>query len=223
MIGASMLLWTIVVYMAMRKLYARFYFPLLVPIATSTLVIIITLSLFHLSYEQYMSGGKWLVHLLGPAVVALALPLYQHRQTLKQFLWPLLCSTFFGTIIGMGSGLLLARLFHLPERVVRSIIPKSVTSPVAMDIAKLIDGIPTLAAVYVMVAGIFGAMFGPTIFQRLRLTTALGIGSGLGAASHGIGTAKALEIGKKEAAISSVAMTLSAIFASLLCPLLLLL
>lgn len=222
MIGASLLIWTIIVYMGMRKLYARFYFPLLVPIATSTVVIIITLSLFHLPYEQYMRG-KWLVHLLGPAVVALALPLYQHRHTLKQFLWPLLCSTFFGTIIGMGSGLLLARLFHLPEQVVRSLIPKSVTSPVAMDIAKLIGGIPTLAAVYVMVAGIFGAMFGPTIFQRLRLTTALGVGSGLGAASHGIGTAKALEIGKKEAAISSVAMTLSAIFASLLCPLLLLL
>lgn len=223
MIGISLLVWTIFVYMAMRKLYARFYFPLLVPIATSTVVMIVTLSIFRVSYEQYMTGGKWLVHLLGPAVVALALPLYQHRRTLKQFLWPLLCSTFFGTMIGMGSGLLLARLFHLPKQVVRLIIPKSVTSPVAMDIAKLIDGIPTLAAVYVMIAGIFGAMFGPSLFRMFRITTALGIGSGLGAASHGIGTAKALEIGKKEAAISSVAMTLSAIFASLLCPLFLLL
>lgn len=67
----------------MRKLYARFYFPLLVPIATSTVVMIVTLSIFRISYEQYMTGGKWLVHLLGPAVVALALPLYQHRRTFK--------------------------------------------------------------------------------------------------------------------------------------------
>ena len=70
MIGISLLVWTIFVYMAMRKLYARFYFPLLVPIATSTVVMIVTLSIFRVSYEQYMTGGKWLVHLLGPAVVA---------------------------------------------------------------------------------------------------------------------------------------------------------
>jgi predicted murein hydrolase (TIGR00659 family) len=211
------------VYFFMRKLYARFYFPLLVPIATSTVILIVSFTVFHISYEQYMLGGKWIAQLLGPAVVALAFPLYHHRETLKQFLWPLIFGTFSGTVIGMGSGFLFAYWLDLEPSVIRSLIPKSVTSPVAMDIAKLTGGIPTLAAVYVMVAGIFGAMFGPMIFKWCHITTTLGIGSGLGAASHGIGTSKALEIGKKEAAISSVAMTLSAVFAALLCPFLLLL
>ncbi len=115
MIGVSLLIWTIVVYIAMRKLYARFYFPLLVPVATSTVVIIMTLSLFHLSYDQYMIGGKWLVHLLGPAVVALALPLYQHRHTLKQFYGRSYVAHFRHNHWN-GKRFIVRASFHLPEK-----------------------------------------------------------------------------------------------------------
>jgi predicted murein hydrolase (TIGR00659 family) len=217
-----LVVFTVVVYFVMRALYVRVYTPLLIPIVTSTLVIVAVLLALDVSYETYMSGGKWIAELLGPAVVALAFPLYHHRHTLKKCLLPIFLSVFFGTIIGGVSGGLLAYLFGLDKRLILSLLPKSVTSPVAMDIAYLLGGIPALAAVYVMFAGIFGAMFGPILLKIFKINHILGVGLSLGAASHGVGTAKALELGKQEAAISSIAMTLSAVFAALLCPVVLL-
>jgi predicted murein hydrolase (TIGR00659 family) len=217
----AFILLTVAIYYVMKKVYARFYTPLLSPIVTTTLVIVMILFMFHISYKTYMGGGKWIGKLLGPAVVALAFPLYHHRQTLKQFFWPIFQAVFSGAAIGMISGAWFASIFHLDKKLLRSLLPKSVTSPVAMDIAKEIGGIPTLAAVYVMIAGIFGAIFGPSLLRIFNITHPLGVGIGLGSASHGIGTAKALEIGKEEAAISSIAMTLSAIFAALFCPIVL--
>ncbi|MBA2873859.1 LrgB family protein [Thermaerobacillus caldiproteolyticus] len=209
---------TVVIYYMMKKVYARFYTPLLSPIVTTTLIIVVILLTVHLPYEVYMEGGKWIGGLLGPAVVALAFPLYQYRQTLKRFFWPVVQAVLAGTVVGILSGALFAYVFHLNQKLFLSLLPKSVTSPVAMDIAKAIGGIPTLAAVYVMIAGIFGAIFGPSLLRMFNITHPLGVGIGLGSASHGIGTVKALEIGKEEAAISSIAMTLSAVFAALLCP-----
>jgi predicted murein hydrolase (TIGR00659 family) len=213
---------TVVVYYFMKALYARLYTPLLVPIVTSTVVIVAVLLGLHISYETYMTGGKWIAELLGPAVVALAFPLYHHRHMLKQFFWPIFNAVFAGAVVGIASGGALAYLFRLDKKLILSLMPKSVTSPVAMDIASLLGGIPTLAVAYVMIAGIFGAMFGPFLLKVFKISHFLGVGIGLGAASHGIGTAKALEIGKQEAAISSIAMTLSAVFAALLCPVMLL-
>jgi predicted murein hydrolase (TIGR00659 family) len=213
---------TVVVYYSMKALYVRLYTPLLVPIVTSTVVIVAVLLGLHISYKTYMAGGKWIAELLGPAVVALAFPLYHHRHMLKQLFWPIFNAVFVGAVVGITSGGALAYLFRLDKKLILSLMPKSVTSPVAMDVASLLGGIPTLAAVYVMIAGIFGAMFGPFLLKFFKISHFLGVGIGLGAASHGIGTAKALEIGKQEAAISSIAMTLSAVFAALLCPVMLL-
>ncbi|WP_027409604.1 LrgB family protein [Anoxybacteroides tepidamans] len=210
---------TVVVYQAMKRVYARFNTPLFSPIVTTASIIVGVLLFLHLPYATYMEGGKWIGKLLGPAVVALAFPLYNQRETLMRLFIPIVQAVLAGVVMGIASGACLSLLFRVDKILLLSLLPKSVTSPVAMDIAKEINGIPSLAVVYVMIAGIFGALFGPALLRTLKITDPIGIGIALGCASHGIGTAKALEIGKEEAAISSIAMTLSAVLAAFLCPL----
>lgn len=211
---------TIFTYNLMKKVYIKFYTPFMVPIVTSTLFIVIFLLLFHIPYETYMGGGKWIVHLLGPAVVALAYPLYKQIDTIKKYGVSIVTGVFVGTFIGIMSGIGLALLFGIEPLTLLSLVPKSVTSPVAMDIAQVIGGNPTLAAVFVMVAGVVGAVLGPYLLKWMRVNHFIARGIGFGTAAHGIGTSKALEMGEKEGAISSIAMTLSTIFASILSPLL---
>ncbi|HHY72628.1 MAG TPA: LrgB family protein [Bacillus bacterium] len=209
---------TILTYNFMKKVYIKFYTPFMVPIVTATVFLVCFLLLFHIPYETYMVGGKWIVHLLGPAVVALAYPLYKQMATIKQFAIPIITGVFVGTFVGIISGIELALLFDVEPLTLYSLVPKSVTSPVAMDIATVIGGNPTLAAVFVMVAGVIGAVLGPYLLKWIHVTHFIGRGIGFGTSAHGIGTSKALEMGEKEGALSSIAMTLSTIFASLLSP-----
>ncbi|MBE4908323.1 LrgB family protein [Bacillus luteolus] len=216
--AVCMIILTLILYSGMKVLYQKKPSPILVPIATTTLALILLLSLFNYSYEEYMTGGKWIDELLGPAVVALAFPLYQNRKLLKKYYIPIVAGVLSGSFISLLTGICMSIFIGLDKEIMLSILPKSVTSPVAMDIAGEIGGAPSLAAVYVMIAGIGGAVFGPSLLKRCGVTHYIGIGMGFGAAAHGIGTAKALEIGEREGAISSVSMILSAIFAAIFLP-----
>ena len=209
---------TILSYQAMKLLYTRVNLPILVPIATTTFLLIIILLMTDISYETYMIGGKWIGELLGPAVVALAIPLYQHRKTLVQYFIPVMTGVLVGSSVGMLTGLFAAMWFKFDQEVILSMVPKSVTTPVAMDIADMTGGIPTLASIFVMIAGISGSMFGPNIFRKFGISHYIGVGVGFGTASHGIGTARALEMGKSEAAISSIAMIVSATYMATIGP-----
>lgn len=208
----------IIIYLAMKKLYLRFSTPLLAPIVTCTVLIAILLLSFNISYEAFMDGGIWIHRLLGPAVVAMAYPLYDNRGALKKYSIPVLTGVFIGTVMGIFSGMALFIALGMDKESILSAAPKSVTTPVAMDIAGMMGGIPSLASVYVMFAGISGAMAGPLLMRRAGIHHFIGTGMGLGCASHGIGTSKALEIGSEEAAISSISMSLSALFAAIICP-----
>ncbi|PLR68543.1 MULTISPECIES: LrgB family protein [Bacillaceae] len=209
---------TIVIYAAMRQVYKKFPLPILVPIATCTFLLILLLLATRTSYTEYMTGGVWIDELLGPAVVALAYPLYENRRILKKYAFTILTSVFAGSMIGIVSGTALARLFHVDEQLILSLAPKSVTNPIAMDVADIIGGIPALAVIYVVIAGLSGAMFGPYLLNLFGIWHPVAKGIGLGTASHGTGTARALEIGELEGAISSIAMTLSGIFTAIICP-----
>jgi predicted murein hydrolase (TIGR00659 family) len=168
-----------------------------------------------------MNGAKWIDELLGPAVVALAIPLYDHRDILKRNAQTILFSTFIGSIVGMVSGILLSMVCQIDQKLIFSLTPKSVTTPIAMEISEIVGGTPALAAVYVMVAGISGAMFGPYLMKVFNIENSISKGIGFGSASHGIGTSRALEMGTVEGALSSIAMALSAVFTSILCPVIL--
>lgn len=219
LIGIASITGTITIFIVTKKIYNRYPQPYTLPVLTSTVLIIILLLLFQIPYSTYMTGGHWLDELLGPVVVALAYPLYKQRDLLKQYVFPLLTGVLVGSIVGMCSGLLLTMWLGFKPTMIYSIISKSVTTPVSMDIAHSIGGSSTLAAVFVMIAGIGGAVIGPSILHYTKVTHTIAKGIGMGTASHAIGTARAMENSELEGAVSTVALTISAIVVAVLAPL----
>lgn len=211
---------TIVVYVLMNIFYVKYRRSFLIPILTSTVTMIIILLLFKVPYTTYMIGGKWLDVLLGPAIVALAVPLYKQQDVLKKNVLPIIGGVSVGVVVGMLSGVLFAHLFGFSQDIILSLLPKSITTPIAIQITAAVGGISSLATVFVMIAGFSGVIFGPLLFKWTRVDTAMGRGIGLGAAAHALGTSKAIELGEQEASMSSVAMTLCAIIGSVLGPVL---
>lgn len=209
---------TCLLYIVARWFYRRVYFPLFIPVITSSLIIILLLMIFNIPYETYMVGGDIISKLLGPAVVALAFPLYTQRKLLKQLAIPIVIGTFFGAIIGVTTGVLFTRWIGFPDEIIYSISPKSVTTPVAMEVANSLGGYVSLAAVFVIIAGIVGAVSNKYIYKLFRLNHYVGRGVGIGSGSHAIGTVKALEDSEIEGSISTVAMILSMIYVSILAP-----
>lgn len=219
LIALLIIVLTIVIYVIMNRLYLRFYYPILMPAITAAAAIVVLLIGFDIPYETYMIGGEWINVILGPAVVSLAYPLYKQRVTLWKNLVPIMGGLLIGTIVGMASGILLAKYAGFSKEIIYTVLPKSVTTPVAMQIASDLGGIPSLAAIFVMIAGFTGVIFGPRLLNLLRIHHFIGQGVGFGTASHAIGTAKAFEYGEEAVSMSSVAMTVCAVIGSLLAPL----
>jgi predicted murein hydrolase (TIGR00659 family) len=202
----------------MAKVYVRFSYPILIPVLTTTVFVILLLLAFHVSYDEYMIGGKWINSLLGPAVVALAYPLYKQREMLVKYSIPIIGGVFVGLFAGMISGLVFAEVFGIDRSLILSIIPKSITTPVAIQIATGLGGVPSMTVVFVMIAGFSGVILGPLLLKWIRIKSSLGKGIALGSASHALGTSKAFEYGELTVSMSSVSMTLSAVLGSVFGP-----
>jgi len=213
-----MILLTVVAYLVMTKIYQRYSYSFLIPVLTATTLIIIVLAIFQITYESYMIGGQWIDSLLGPAVVALAYPLYKQRWFLLRHFFPILGGVLIGAASGMLSVGLFSKLFGLSNTLASSLIPKSITTPVAIEVSNGMGGNVSMTVVGVMIAGIFGAMVAPAIFRLFRVDSPIGRGMALGNASHAIGTSKAAEYSNLTFSISSVTMTLCAIIGSFLGP-----
>ena len=175
-------------------------------------------------YPSYFAGAQFIHFLLGPAVVALAWPLWLRREELRQRWGRLLVAALAGGVAASGSALLLGWVLGLPAEVILSLVPKSVTAPVAMGIAEQIGGIPELAAVFAVMTGLVGALSGKYLFDALRIPTDpagwAARGFALGTASHGIGAARALHVNADAGAYAGLALGLQVVLASLLIPLL---
>ncbi len=176
-------------------------------------------------YPTYFAGAQFIHFLLGPAVVALAWPLWLRRQELRERWSRLLIAALAGGAAGSGSAVLLSWAFGLPAEVVLSLVPKSVTAPVAMGIAEKIGGIPALAAVFSVLTGLVGALFGKYLFDALRIPTDptgwAARGFAMGTAAHGIGAARALQVNADAGAYAGLALGLQVVLASVLIPLIL--
>ena len=170
-------------------------------------------------YPVYFSGAQFIHFLLGPAVVALAWPMWQRRDALRRRAVPLLLAALMGGIVACASALLLGWLLGLPREVLMSLAPKSVTAPVAMGIAESIGGIPALAAVFAVLTGMIGALSGRYLFDALRVPSMAARGFALGTASHGIGAARAMQVHADAGAYAGLALGLQAIGAAVLLPL----
>jgi predicted murein hydrolase (TIGR00659 family) len=192
--------------------------PLTTPVVFSTPIVIAVLLATGISFADYQPAKNIMTFLLGPATVALAIPLYKNRQTFFRNLVPAgagLLAGSLGTMIAAG---LLARTFGFTPELVSSITIKSVTVPIAVEVAKIIHGNPTLTAALVVITGMIGASFGPWLMDRLAITNPISRGLALGTISHGQGTAQAATESELSGAIAAVAMGLGAVCTSLAAP-----
>jgi predicted murein hydrolase (TIGR00659 family) len=211
---------TVVIYALSRQAFLRHGYALLSPVFLSTLAIIATLLLLGVSFEQYKPGQKIMTSLLGPAVVALALPLFRQRRELCQRFPAVLAGVVSGSIVSLVTVVACARAVGLEPVVVASLAPKSVTTAVAVEIARLVGGDPALTAAFVIATGTLGSMIGPWFLSRVRIHDPVARGLAVGTASHGIGTAMMLQEGEIQGTVSGVAMALTAILTSFIAPVL---
>ena len=186
------------------------------PLVVAGVLIIAFLSVFHIPLSQYNEGAEIIKMMLGPVTAVLALNIYHQRETLKEFFWPVLAGCLAGSLASLGSVLLLCRLFRLEDALTASLLPKSVTTAIALGIAESQGGIQGIAAVAVILAGLVGAVFAPMFAKWFRVHDPVAEGLAIGACSHALGTTKAMEIGEIQGAMSSIAICVCGIFTSLL-------
>ena len=192
--------------------------PLLNPVLTTVTLLILFLLATDTSYAAYFEGGQFIHFLLGPATVALAIPLYQQLDKLKQAWLPILITVISGVVIGAFSSISIAWFLGASIETQLSLAPKSVTTPVAMGISELIGGIPSLTAILVVITGIIGAIIGTKIFHLMRITDDSIKGIAMGITAHGIGTARAFQVSSEMGAFSGLAMALSAFASAVILP-----
>lgn len=206
-------------YIAANILYKKTHLSILHPLLTSIFVIILFLEAFDIPYESFKQGSHLVHFMLGPSVVALGYVLYNQMQYLKGNVVSILTSVFVGAIVGIVSVIAIGKLMGADQSLIATLQPKSVTTPIAMGIAEKNGGVPSLTAVIVVAVGIFGSIVGPAVMKVLGIESRIAKGLALGASSHGVGTAAAIQIGAVEGALSGLAIGLMGIMTAILVPL----
>ena len=211
---------TLAVYALAQLAYERLgRAPWANPVLWSVVVIGVVLVATRTDYPTYFAGAQFIHVLLGPAVVALAWPLWVRRAEVRRRGIALTIAALLGGAAAAGSAVAAARLLGMPLDIVRSLAPKSVTAPVAMGIADRIGGVPALAAVFAVITGMVGALSAKYLFDSLRIDSWAVRGFALGTASHGIGAARAIQVDEDAGAYAGIALGLQVLLASILLPL----
>jgi predicted murein hydrolase (TIGR00659 family) len=210
---------TLVAYRAGFLIYRhRGYNPLFNPVLIAVVIVVSVLLVTRTSYQTYFQGAQFVHFLLGPATVALAVPLYRQVERVRRSAFAILASLLAGSATAAVSAVGIVWLLGGGRESIASIAPKSVTAPVAMGVAERIGGLPSLTAVLVILTGVLGAMLGPPLLNRLGIKDWAARGLAIGTASHGIGTARALQVNEIAGAFSGLAMGLNALATSVLVP-----
>lgn len=186
------------------------------PLIIASALIILLLVVLHIPYEDYNQGGSFITLMLGPVTAVLALNVYNQRKLLGRYFIPVVVGCLVGCVVSVGSILLLCRLLAVEESVAASLLPKSVTTAIAVAVSESGGGIKSITAAAVIVAGITGALFAPLFAKLFRITNPVAEGVAIGACSHALGTTKALEIGQLQGAMSSIAICVCGIITSVL-------
>lgn len=194
--------------------------PLLNPVLWAVVALVVMLKLAGIEYHAYFEGAQFVHFLLGPATVALAVPLYRYFAEIRRSASAVLVSILVGSLTAMGSAVGIAWAMGASHRTLLSIAPKSVTMPIAMGIAEQINGLPSLTALLVLLTGITGAVFATWTLNLARVRDWRARGLAVGVAAHGIGTARAFQVNEVAGAFASLAMGLNALATAILVPLL---
>lgn len=207
------------IYLLSIKLHLKIRFPLLNPVLITILVLIGLLIILDIPYTTFKKSSQMINFLLGPSVVALGYILHKQIHYLKGNVVSVLTSITVGAVVGIASILLIGKLFGADQTLIASLTPKSVTTPIAMALSESNGGIPALTAVVVVVAGVMGSIIAPPIMNWLGIKSPIAKGIALGASSHGVGTATAIQMGAIEGALSGLAIGIMGTITSLLLPL----
>ncbi|MGC4376951.1 CidB/LrgB family autolysis modulator [Fictibacillus sp. Mic-4] len=211
-IGILSLLVTIVVFWVAQKCYSYKRLLIFSPVLLTPAILCTLLIVFHISYEHYNAGAKYLTDMLQPATVAFSVPLYKNARLLKQYAIEIIVSLLCGSLLAMTTSMFLAEWMHLTPEMINSLIPRSITTPIAMTVSQTIGGIPTMTAVFVLFTALVGAVVGPLLIKYGKIHNKISKGLLLGMGAHGTGTAMALEYGQEEGAIASLSVVLAGIF-----------
>ncbi len=210
---------TLAAYQLALAAYEKTRWFFLQPVLVSMLAVIAVLVACGLSYDEYKESAKALTIFLGPATVALAVPLFLNLKRIRQLFWPTLLTLLIGGVVATGMGVLLAWWFGADHMMLMSMAPKSVTSPIAMLVADQIGGIAALAAVFVLITGVIGAILGPELLRRIGVRHPAAQGLAMGMTAHAVGTSRALQEGEECGAFAALAMSLMGVGTAVALPL----
>ena len=210
-LGLSLLCWLLAV-----KFQEKTGLLVCNPVLVSSLLVILVLVVFRIPLENYNLGGDIIKMLLSPATAVLALNIYQQRKVLKEHFWPVVLGCLVGSLASILGVQLMCRMFQTESSLLNSLLPKSVTTAIAVSISESNGGLPGLTAAAVCVTGIEGAMLAPFFAKLFHITDPVAEGVAIGACSHAVGTSKALEIGPLQGAMSSIALCICGIITSLI-------
>lgn len=212
------LILTVLAYDICSRIQKRWKSQLLNPIITASGLIGLYLTAFHIPYSTFNNGGSMISFFLGPLTVSLALPLYRQRSRILRYFVPLILGITVSVFASALSVMLFTVLFGFDERLFSSLLPKSLTNPIAAALSTVIGGDLSLTVAFVIITGITGVLTAPFLFTLLRIEHPVAKGTGLGSASHALGTARAFGYGETEGGISGVSIGLAGLISTLLMP-----
>ena len=219
LVAAVCFVLTIVLYAVGKRLYARFKRPWLTPLVVVPAALAVLVLAARIPYSVYFADTRWLMWLLGPATVAFAVPIYEYRALIRQHWISLSAGVAVGIVVAVAGSFALAKLLHLEPEVARSLLTRSVSTPFALAVSDQIHAPRQLTALFVIATGICGMLLGEFVLALLPLRTRLARGALFGAAAHGVGTAKARELGNEEGVIASLTMMIAGVVMVLIAPL----
>lgn len=209
---------SIFLYLLAVELKAKLKLAVLNPLLVSTILIIVLLLCFHIPYEEYQKSADLLSYLLTPATVCLAIPMYKQLRLLKDNAAAVLCSIVSGSICSLLSVFVLGKLMLLPEQHIATLLPKSITTAIGMGVSEEAGGIVALTVAAIVITGILGNVISESVFHILHITHPIARGLALGTSAHAVGTAKALELGEIEGAMSSLSIVVAGVLTVILVP-----
>jgi predicted murein hydrolase (TIGR00659 family) len=198
--------------------YKRTKITLLQPLLISMIIIIPFLKFTGIDYPTFYKQTRILNFMLGPSVVALGYVLYEQIEQIRGNVISILTSVFVGSVVGIVSVVLVAKLLGADHILMASLAPKSVTTPIAMSLSEKSGGVPSLTAAFVVICGIFGGLIGPILLRKIGIKSKIAQGLAMGSSAHALGTARAMEMGAVEGAISGLAIGIMGIMTALLIP-----
>ena len=209
---------TLIAYETGLYLQRRTGLAILNPLLISTVLIIIFLVMTGIDYETYNLGGKILTFFITPATVALAVPLYRNFKLLVENIWPILLGILGGIIVNFISLYFLMKYTDLDEQLFYSLVPKSVTTPIGIELSSQIGGMPQITIAAIIISGLTGVIAGPIIFKVFRINDKVARGIAYGTTSHALGTTKAIEEGEVEGSMSGLSIGIAGLLTAIIVP-----